>query len=89
MIGFLRQLKWKSLKKSRKYNRIILLYKGLKVKASISTDDLISKTKHDRNQYSMTFQTLIACTDVYKGSFFPITERSTAVLLLWFIFIHA
>ena len=35
------QLKWESLKKRRKDNRIILLYKGLKDKARIPTDDLI------------------------------------------------
>ena len=36
------QLKWESLKKRRKDNRIILLYKGLKDKARIPTDDLIN-----------------------------------------------
>ena len=35
MIGILGQLKWESLKKRRKDNRLILLYKGLKGKASI------------------------------------------------------
>ena len=42
MTGILRQLKWESLKKRRKDNRLILLYKGLKGKARIPTDDLIS-----------------------------------------------
>ena len=32
MTGILGQLQWESLKKSRKDNRLILLYKGLKVK---------------------------------------------------------
>ena len=32
MTGILGQLKWESLKKRRKDNRLILLYKGLKVK---------------------------------------------------------
>ena len=44
MTGILGQLKWESLKKRRKDNRLILLYKGLKGKASIPTDDLIPKT---------------------------------------------
>ena len=35
MTGILGQLKWKSLKKRRKDNRLILLYKGLKGKARI------------------------------------------------------
>ena len=48
-----------------------LLYKSLKGKARIPTDDLIPKTKRGRNQHSMTFQTPIASTDAYKGSFFP------------------
>ena len=50
MTGILGQLKWESLKKRRKDNRLILLYKGLKGKASVPTDDLISKTRGCRNQ---------------------------------------
>ena len=52
-----------------------MLYKGLKGKASVQTDDLIPKTRRCRNQHSMAFQTPIANTDVYKGSFFPQTIR--------------
>ena len=72
MTGILRQLKWESLKKRRKDNRLTLLCKG---KASVPTDDLIPKTRRCRNQHSMAFQTPIANTDVYKGSFFPQTIR--------------
>ena len=43
MTGNLEQLQWESLKKRRKDNRFILLYKGLKGKASVPTDDLIPK----------------------------------------------
>ena len=68
MTGILGQLKWESLKKRRKDNRLLLLYKGLKY-------DLIPKTRRCRNQHSMAFQTPIANTDVYKGSFFPQTIR--------------
>ena len=50
------QLKWESLKKRRKDNGLILLYKGLKGKAKIPTDDLIPKTRHGRNQHSLAFQ---------------------------------
>ena len=71
MTCILGQLKWESLKKRRKDNRLILLYKGLKGKASVPTDDLIPKTRRCRNQHSMAFQTPIANTDVYKGSFLP------------------
>ena len=69
------QLKWESLKKRRKDNRLILLYKGLKGKASVPTDD-IPKTRRARNLHCMAFQTPIANTDVYKGSFFPETIRN-------------
>ena len=51
MTGILGQLKWESLKKRRKDNRLILLYKGVKSKASIPTDDLIPKTRRGRNQH--------------------------------------
>ena len=71
MTGILGQLKWESLKKRRKDNRLILLYKGLKGEASVPTDDLIPKTRHCRNQHSMAFQTPIASIDVYKGASSP------------------
>ena len=53
MTGILGKLKWESLKKRRKDNRLILLYKGLKGKASVPTDDLIPKTRRCRNQHSL------------------------------------
>ena len=53
MTGILGQLKWESLKKRRKDNRLILLYKGLKGKVRIPTDDLIPKTRHGSNQHSL------------------------------------
>ena len=59
----------------RKDNRLILLYKGLKGKASVPTDDLIPKTRRCRNQHFMAFQTPIANTDFFKGNFFPQTVR--------------
>ena len=55
MTGILGQLKWESLKKRRNDNRLILLYKGLKGKARIPTDDLISKTRRGRNQHPLAF----------------------------------
>ena len=75
MTGILGQLKWESLKKRRKDNRLILLYKGLKGKARIPTDDLIPKTRHGRNQHFLAFQIPSASKDVYKHSFFPETIR--------------
>ena len=69
MTGILGQLKWESLKKRRKDNRPILLYKGLKGKASVPIDDLIPKTRRCRNKHSMAFETPMANTDVYNGSF--------------------
>ena len=56
MTGILGQLKWESLKKRRKDSRLILLYKGLKVKARIPTHDLIPKNRRCRNQHSLAFQ---------------------------------
>ena len=68
-------MKWESLKKRRKDNRIILLYKGLKGKARIPTDDLIPKTRRGRNQHSLAFLIPSVSKDVYKYSFFPQTIR--------------
>ena len=53
MTGILEHLKWESLKKRRRDSRLILLYKGLKGKASISTDDLIPLVKRCGNHHSM------------------------------------
>ena len=65
--GILEYLKWASLKKRRRDSRLILLYKGLKGKASIP-DDLVRRC---RNDHSMAYQVPIANTDIYKCSFFP------------------
>ena len=78
MNGILGQLKCESLKKRRKDNRLILLYKGLEGKARIPTDDLIPKTRRGRKQHSLAFQAFqipSASKDFYKYSFFPQTIR--------------
>ena len=75
MTGIPGHLKWESLKKRIKDNRLILLYKGLKGKARIPTDDLIPKATRGRNQHSLAFQIPSASKDVYKYSFFPQTIR--------------
>ena len=75
MTRILGQMKWEYLKKRRKDNRHILLHNGGKRRASVPTDDFIPKPRCARNQHSMAFQTPIANTNVYKGSFFPQTIR--------------
>ena len=80
MTGILGQLKWESFKIRRKDNRLILLYKGLKGKASVPTDDLIPKTRRFRYQYSVAFNTPIANTIVYKGRFVVQTIRDWSAL---------
>ena len=75
MTGIFGQLKWESLKKRRKDSRLILLYKGLKGKARIPTDDLIPKNRRCRNQHSLAFQIPSASKEAYKSSFFPQTIR--------------
>ena len=72
---------WKLLKKGKKVNRLILLYKGLTSEASIPTDGLNLKPRCGRNQHSMAFQTHIANTDVYKGNFFFQIIRDWNLLL--------
>ena len=64
-----------SLKKRRTDNRFILLYKCLKGKARIPTDDLIPKTRRCRNSHSKAFQLPSASIEAYKCSFFPQTIR--------------
>ena len=69
MTCILEQLKWESLKKRRKDNLPILLYKGLKGKARIPTGDIIPKTRWCRNQYSMAFQIPSTSVEAYKCSY--------------------
>ena len=75
MTAILEELKWETLQKKRKDNRLILLYKGLNGKARIPTDDLIPKNRRFRNQHSLVFQIPTASKDAYKKSFFPQTIR--------------
>ena len=58
MAGILEELKWETLQKRIKDNRLILMYKGLKgtCKARIITGDHIPKNRRCRNQHSMVFQ---------------------------------
>ena len=75
MTGILEELKWETLQKRRKGTRLILMYKGLKVKARIPTDDLILKNRRCRNQHSRVFQIPSARKDSYRKSFFQQTIR--------------
>ena len=73
MTGILEHFKWESLKNGG--DTIVLLYKGLKGKASIPTDDLIPLVRRCRNDHSMAYQVPIANTDIYKCSCSPQTIR--------------
>ena len=53
----------------------MLLYKGLRDKTSLPTDDPIPLVRRCRNDHSMAYQVSIANTDIYKCSFFPQTIR--------------
>ena len=75
MTGILGQLKWESLKKRRKDSSLKLLYKGLKSKDRIPSDDLIPKNRRCRNQHSLAFQIPSDSKEAYKSSFFPETIR--------------
>ena len=66
--------------KEEEDNRLVLLYKGLKGKARIPTDDLIPKNRRCRNQHSLVFQIPTASIDAYMKSFFPQTIRDWNVL---------
>ena len=75
MTSILEQLGWESLHKRRKSSKLILLFKGLKGRASIPCDDLQPPNRRNRNQHPMAFQVPYARTDIYKYSFFPHTVR--------------
>ena len=54
MTGILGQLKWESIKKGERI-RVILLYKSLKGKARIPTDNLIPKTMRGRFKFGIVY----------------------------------
>ena len=70
MTGILAELKWEPLQKRRQNNRLILLYKGLKSKVRIPTDDLIQKI-----DVAEAFQDTIRKYNTCKHSFFPTIIR--------------
>ena len=80
MTGILGQLKWESLKKRKKDSR--LLYKGLKGKARIDTDDLIQKNRCCRNQHSVAFQIPSASKSANVGSFHRLSGTGILSLIL-------
>ena len=53
-----------AVKERRRDSRLILLYKGLKGKASIPADDLIPLVRCCRNDHSMAYQVPIVNTDI-------------------------
>ena len=73
MIGICGLLKWDSLKKRRNDKRFILLYRRIKDKARLFTDDLMPLNRSGRNHQTMTFQTPTVGTGSCKGNFFPQT----------------
>ena len=79
MTGIFEQLKRESLKKRRKDNRLILLYKGLKGKARKPTGDLIPKTRRCR-KHSTAFQIPSVSVKAYKCSFLSQAIRDWNVL---------
>ena len=56
-------------------SKLILLFKGLKGRASKPCDDLQPPNRRRTNQHPMAFQVPYARTDIYKYSFFPDTIR--------------
>ena len=71
MTGILDDLKWESLKKKIKDNKLILLYKGLTGKASIATDDHIPMIRRCRNHHSWHFRSPLLLLTFISVVFFP------------------
>ena len=71
MTSILEQLGWESLHKRRKGSKLILLFKGLKGRASKPCDDLQLPNRRSRKQHLMAFQVPYSRTDIYQYSFFP------------------
>ena len=84
MTGILEEeLKWKTLQKRRKDNRLILLYKSLKGRARIHTVDLIPKTDvaEINTQWPFRFPLLVK-TPIRKASFPKLSGTGMTFLIL-------
>ena len=83
MTGILEELKWETLQKRRKDNRLILLYKGLKGKARIPTDDLIPRTgvAEINTHWSFRFPLLVKMP-TRKVSFLKLSGTGKSSLIL-------
>ena len=83
MTGILEELKWETLQKRRKDNRLILLYKGLKSKARIPTDDLIQRTgvAEINSQWSFRFPLQVKMP-TRKASFHKLSGTGMSSLIL-------
>ena len=73
MTSILEQLGWKSLRKRHKGSKLILLFKGLKGRASTPCNDLQPPNRRSRNQHPMAFEVPYMRADIYRYSFFPDT----------------
>ena len=80
MTSIFEQLGWESLHNRRKGSKLILLFKGLKGRASIPCDNLQPQNRRSRNQHPIAFHVPYARTDIYKYNFFPDTIRDWNVL---------
>ena len=69
MTSILEQLVWESLHKRCKGSKLILLFKGLKGRTSLSCTNLQSPNRRSRNQHPMAFQVPYARTDTCTVSF--------------------
>ena len=86
MTSIFEQLGWESLHKGHKSSKLILLFKGLKGRASIICDDLQFPNRRSRNQHSMAFQVPYARTYIYMYSFLLDTIRDRNALPASIIF---
>ena len=75
MTSILEQLGWESLQKRRKGIKLILLFKGLKERASMPCDDLQPPNRHSVDQLQTAFEVPYARTDIYNYTFFQYTIR--------------
>ena len=81
MTDILNKLKWESLQKRRKDNRIISLYNGLKGRAKIPTVDIIPKlNRRCRNQHSLAFQIPSSSTNAFSPRQLEIGMNSLLIL---------
>ena len=78
--SIIEQLGWRTLEQRRSDARLSLMYNIVHQLVAIPTDQLIPPSRPTRHSHSSSFRQLQATKNVYKYSFFPLTNIYNGII---------